>query len=108
MSASNYDFVPQSGVLTVHPKVVDVLVVEYGSKTMSIMNLKRDLPFSDITAIEVIFSDDVTVTGVLPLSSRAPSHRERCTASAISPTIRPMISATWTRPQSRSASTSTC
>ncbi len=61
MSADNYKFVGSPGVLTVHPKVVDVLV-EYGTKTMSIMNLKRDLPFSDITAVEVIFSDDVTVS----------------------------------------------
>jgi len=62
MLAANYDFVPVNGTLTVHPKVVDVLV-QYGSRSMSIEDLKRDLPFSDITAIDILFSDDVTVTG---------------------------------------------
>ena len=62
MSAANYKFVPVNGTLTVHPKVLDVIVL-YGSRSMSIENLTRDLPFSDISAIEVLFSDNVTATG---------------------------------------------
>lgn len=62
MSAANYTFVPVNGTLTVHPKVLDVIVL-YGSRSMSIENLTRDLPFSDISAIEILFSDNVTATG---------------------------------------------
>ena len=96
MSAANYDFVPQNGVLTVHPKVDDVLV-EYGSKTMSIMNLKRDLPFSDITAIEVIFSDNVTVSSASAIlsSSTATGTLYNLGSFSYNPTN---YSATWTRP----------
>src|SRR5262249_25121028 len=43
-------------------KIVDVLV-HWGARTMSVMGLNRDLPFANITAIDVIFSDDVLVTG---------------------------------------------
>ena len=50
-----------AGSLTVHPKVTDV-DIQWGKQTMSIMNLQRDLPFTDITAIDIIFSDNVTVT----------------------------------------------
>jgi ELWxxDGT repeat protein len=62
LSATNYDFptlVP--GQLTVHPKVMDVRV-DYGSKSMSLIGLTRDLPFINITALEVIFSDPVSVS----------------------------------------------
>jgi hypothetical protein len=61
LSARNYDFqnlVP--GTLIVHPKVVDVRV-EWGNQSMSILGLNRDLPYSAIKAIDVIFSDDVSV-----------------------------------------------
>jgi len=49
-----------SGTPVVHPKVTDV-VVHYGSKSMSILNLSRDLPFSDITSIDILFSDNVVI-----------------------------------------------
>jgi RHS repeat-associated protein len=61
LSAANYSF-PNlvNGQLTVHPKVLDVRV-DWGSQSMSILGLKRDLPFVNIKALEVIFSDDVNV-----------------------------------------------
>ncbi len=61
LAAGNYNFNFVSGKLTVHPKVMDIRV-QWGSQSMSVMNLNRDLPFIDISAIDVIFSDDVTVT----------------------------------------------
>ncbi|MGA7497961.1 MAG: MBG domain-containing protein, partial [Isosphaeraceae bacterium] len=61
LAATNYVFQLVAGSLTVHPKVTDV-DIQWGKQTMSIMNLHRDLPFTNITAIDIIFSDDVTVT----------------------------------------------
>ncbi len=61
LAATNYVFQFVAGSLTVHPKVTDV-DVQWGKQTMSIMNLHRDLPFTDITAIDIIFSDNVTVS----------------------------------------------
>jgi hypothetical protein len=43
------------------PKIVDIRV-DYGSRSMSLLSLTRDLPFIDINAIEIIFNQDVTVT----------------------------------------------
>jgi RHS repeat-associated protein len=61
LKADNYDF-PNlvAGNLTVHPKVVDVRAV-YGSKSISLIGLNRDLPYVNINAIDVIFSDNVAV-----------------------------------------------
>jgi hypothetical protein len=61
LAATNYVFQLVAGSLTVHPKVTDV-DIQWGKQTMSIMNLQRDLPFTNITAIDIIFSDNVTVT----------------------------------------------
>ena len=61
LAATNYVFQFVVGSLTVHPKVTDV-DIQWGKQTMSIMNLHRDLPFTNIKAIDIIFSDDVTVT----------------------------------------------
>ena len=70
LSAANYTFKFVSGTLTVHPKLVDVRI-QWGSQSMSILNLNRDLPFIDINAIDLIFSDnvvanmsDLTLTGL--------------------------------------------
>jgi hypothetical protein len=60
LAADNYDFNLVNGQLTVHPKVVDVRV-RYGSQTMSLIGLNRDLPFTTISAVDVIFSDNVNV-----------------------------------------------
>jgi hypothetical protein len=71
IGATNYSFVFSPGTLTVHPKVADVRV-HWGNQSMSVLGLNRDLPFVDITAIDVLFSDDVTVTsGSLALASTA-------------------------------------
>jgi hypothetical protein len=68
LSASNYTFNFVNGTLTVQPKVLDVRV-EYGSKSVSLIGLTRDLPFATVSAIDVIFSDDVTVnSGELSLA----------------------------------------
>jgi hypothetical protein len=63
LSAANYDF-PNvvSATLSVHPQVEDILV-KWGSQSMSILNLTRDLPFVDITGLEVKFTDPVNITG---------------------------------------------
>jgi hypothetical protein len=47
--------------LTVKPKVMDV-IVDFGSKSMSLIGLNRDLPFINIKALDVIFSDNVNVS----------------------------------------------
>ena len=61
LEADNYVFAaPTQGTLTVRPKVVDVRVL-WGSRSMSILGLGRDLPFSNIRGLEVIFSDDVSL-----------------------------------------------
>jgi len=60
-SAPNYTIGNiQNGTLTVVPTVVDVRL-DYGSKSVSLFGLNRDLPFTTIKAIDVIFSDNVTV-----------------------------------------------
>jgi hypothetical protein len=62
LAAPNYDFpTTVNGTLTIQPKVVDVRV-DWGSRSMSILGLNRDLPFINITAIDIIFSDNVNVT----------------------------------------------
>jgi hypothetical protein len=60
-SAANYVVGgTQDGTLTVKPKVMDA-TVEFGGKSMSLLGLARDLPFINIRAIDVVFSDDVAV-----------------------------------------------
>ena len=75
LSTDNYDFELEGGQLTVHPGVVDVRV-RYGTKSLSLLGLGRDLPFSTIDAIDLIFSDDVAVSpGELSLTgSNVPSY----------------------------------
>jgi hypothetical protein len=60
LSATNYTFNLVSASLAVQPKVLDVRV-DYGSKSISLIGLNRDLPFTTIKAIDVIFSDNVAV-----------------------------------------------
>jgi hypothetical protein len=50
-----------NGTLTVKPKVMDVKV-DFGNESISLLGLQRDLPFVNIKAIDVIFSDDVAVS----------------------------------------------
>jgi hypothetical protein len=75
LSAANYDFNLVGSQLTVHPTILDVRV-EWGSQSMSILGLNRDLPFTTIKAIDVIFSDDITVSiGQLSLTGvNVPSY----------------------------------
>jgi hypothetical protein len=61
-SAPNYVVgTTQAGTLTVKPKVMDVRV-QVDKSSMSLISLNRDLPFIDIKAIDVIFSDNVNVS----------------------------------------------
>ncbi len=61
-SAPNYTLGSvQTGTMTVKPKIMDVRV-DFGHRTMSLINLSRDLPFINIQAIDVIFSDNVAVS----------------------------------------------
>ncbi len=62
LTAANYDFTFQDGLLAVHPKIQDVRVL-WGNRSLSVIGLKRDLPFDNIKGLEVVFSDDVTVDG---------------------------------------------
>ena len=68
LTASNYTFSFTSGTVTVHPTVVDVRVRWGKSGTYSILNLSRDLPFSGITGLEVVYSDPVQVPAASALS----------------------------------------
>jgi microcystin-dependent protein len=72
LSAANYDLptiVPAA--LNVHPKVKDILV-RWGLRAVSLLNMTRDLPFVDITKFEVRLTDPVNVTGTgLSLTSTA-------------------------------------
>jgi hypothetical protein len=95
LGAGNYFFptlVP--GTVTVHPKVVDVRV-DYGTKSMSLIGLNRDLPFATISAIEVIFSDDVRVAlGDLSLTGKRGTSYSLSSVS-YNPTT---YDATWSLP----------
>jgi len=51
----------KNGTLTVKPKVMSVRV-DFGNTSMSLTGLSRDLPFIDITALDVVFSDNVNVS----------------------------------------------
>ena len=43
--------------------------LDYGSKSISLIGLDRDLPFTTINAIDIIFSDNVAVNmGLLALT----------------------------------------
>jgi hypothetical protein len=62
LAAANYSFTNLvNGILTIKPRVLDVRV-DFGSKSMSLIGLGRDLPFINIKAIDVIFSDNVNVS----------------------------------------------
>jgi hypothetical protein len=61
LSAANYTFNLVNGSVIVQPKVLDVHV-DYGSRSMSLIGLARDLPFIDIQSIDVIFSDNVSAS----------------------------------------------
>jgi hypothetical protein len=70
LKADNYEITTVDGELTVHPVVRDVRVW-YGKGSMSILNLQRDLPFVNIQAVSVIFSDPVVVDqAALALTSK--------------------------------------
>ncbi len=72
LAADNYAFRFVPGTLTVHPKVIDIQV-HYGTQTMSLLHLNRDLPFVNITALDVSFSDNVSAfAGSLMLKSTTP------------------------------------
>jgi hypothetical protein len=61
-SAPNYVLVgTQASTLNVKPKVMDVRV-DVGNTSMSLIGLSRDLPFINIKAIDVLFSDNVNVS----------------------------------------------
>ncbi len=63
LSAANYTFSTiVSATLNVHPVITNILI-EWGSKSLSLLNLNRDLPFSDITGFEVTYSDPVNISG---------------------------------------------
>src|SRR5206468_3637977 len=94
---TNYDFSSLvNGQLTVHPKVVDVRV-DWGSQSMSLLGLTRDLPFVNIKALDVIFSDDVNVDlGALTLTStRTPGKSYSSSSFSYDPTAH---DAHWTLP----------
>jgi hypothetical protein len=76
LNAANYRFTNLvNGQLTVHRKVLDVRI-DWGSQSMSIVDLNRDLPFVNIKALDLIFSDDVSVeVGDLSLSSTLSSGK---------------------------------
>ena len=96
LSAPNYSFttfVPAT--LNIHP-IVDDILVEWGTQSMSLLTLSRDLPFSTINKFEVEFSDDVDISGTgLTLTSTAsgPTYTPSLVGSGTSVTT-----ATWSLP----------
>jgi hypothetical protein len=94
LSASNYDFptvVPAT--INVHPVITDIQV-EWGLQSMSILNLNRDLPFSDITGFKVLFSDPVNIASSgfsLTSTANGPAY-----APALVGNGQSVTSATWT------------
>ena len=71
LSSSDYTFRFVASTVTVHPKVLDIRALygptdaahPWGRASVSLQGLTRDLPFSNIGAIEVLFSDDVQLAG---------------------------------------------
>jgi hypothetical protein len=61
-NAANYTVTAeQDGTMTVKPKVMGAFV-HFGAMTMSLITLTRDLPFINISAVDVLFSDSVAAT----------------------------------------------
>jgi hypothetical protein len=96
LTAANYDFTTfDPATLNIHP-VVDDILVEWGTESMSIVNLSRDLPFTNINKFEVEFSGDVNISGTgLTLTSTAggPTYTPTLSTSGSGVT-----SATWGLP----------
>jgi hypothetical protein len=64
LTAANYQLGGvRDGTLTIKPSVTNVLVEFGNNQTMSISGLSRDLPFLNIRAIDVVFSDNVNLGG---------------------------------------------
>ena len=61
LSAPNYTVNLANGTLIVQPKILDVRL-DYGSKSISLIGLNRDLPFINIRAVDVLLSDNVNVS----------------------------------------------
>ena len=78
------------------PAVADVRI-DWGSQSMSILKLNRDLPFVDINAIDVIFNENVSVTqGDLALTTLIHSGKTyNFTGFSYNPTTH---DAKWTLP----------
>jgi hypothetical protein len=78
------------------PAVADVRI-DWGSQSMSILKLNRDLPFVDINAIDVIFNENVSVTqGDLALTTLINSGKTyNFTGFSYNPTTH---DAKWTLP----------
>ena len=95
LAASNYTFNLVPGTLTVHPVVLDVRV-DYGSRSMSLIGLKHDLPFVDITGIDVLFSDDVGAAEASLALKTASGGTDGFSGFAYNPATH---DATWTLPR---------
>ncbi len=68
LAAPNYTFATVGGSMAVHPKILAVNV-RWGVDSLNIIGANRDLPFFNITAVDVLFSDDVTgVSGTSGIS----------------------------------------
>ncbi|WP_165252755.1 Ig-like domain-containing protein [Paludisphaera soli] len=96
LAAADYDFRLASGTMTIHPKVLDVRV-RWGSRSMSLMGPARPLPFANITAVDVVFSDDVNASlANLSLASTATAGKSyRFDGFGFDPST---DTATWTLP----------
>jgi hypothetical protein len=98
LSATNYDFANVvSATINLHSVVTGILV-EWRTESMSIRNLNRDLPFSDITRFEVTYSDPVNISGTgLTLTSAAGGSSY---APAKADSGQGVTAETWTLPTS--------
>ncbi|MDB5350212.1 MAG: putative hemagglutinin-related protein [Planctomycetota bacterium] len=97
LTAPNYTISPVNGQLTIHPKVADVRI-HWGIKTISIVGLNRNLPFFNITALDVLFTDDVSgVSGnsgiTLTSTNGGPSYAFNSNSYAANDAVRGLPSA---------------
>ena len=96
LTAANYSFTTfDPATLNIHP-VVDDILVKWGTQSMSLLSLSRDLPFSTINKFEVEFSSGVDISGTgLTLTSTAGGPTYSPTLSTSSSGV---TSATWNLP----------
>ena len=81
----------QDGTLTMKPAVMNVLVRLDSGQSVSLVGLGRDLPFVNIRTIQVVFSDNVDLSGATTqlLGINVPNYAISAPATTRRPSPRP-------------------